>query len=312
VHPHILIRIGIRVAAITAAIFAAPHLYVTYVRNSLSESLMPAIPATPGDFISLFNGVFRLYQNPSSWEATEQLQKEFTGYAAISFQRHFGGSEVKLTQDDLELIALGKPDRVPLAVKLKELIYGTATAGHVLVYTLRLAKHMPRLASAATAMRILEWRYTAEAQRWAASPSSIKTAWRKYRPIAHFIGAASLIPDEYAELSRVFSADFDVSNGNLPYLPASPDIAAKVIGDAANIGPRLERAREVLLPLYFAHAEALRRAGEEHFATGQEDHGHSLLDPLTSWSVPGEFKLPRIQLSLPPLSDEELKAASVK
>ncbi len=273
---------------------------------------MPSLPAPPGEFHALFRAVFRLYQSPSSLEATAEVEKGTYGYAAISLISHVGVENFKFTQEDFEYVAAGQADRIPLALKLKDMNYGVITAGHVLVYTLRLARHMPRLASAATAMRILEWRYTTPEYKWPASPTSIKTAWRKYRPVAPFIGAASFMPEEYATLMHIFPQAFDATNEEATYIAADKNFAAKILADKDGVGARLGHANEVTLPRYFAYAEALRRAGEAHFSTGQDVHGNSLLDPETSWSVPDGFPMPAVTLDLSPLSDAEIKAAGVK
>ncbi len=273
---------------------------------------MPDLPARPGDFHSLFQAVFRLYQNPASWEATAAIEKGIQGYAAISLINHVGFGNFPFTEEDFALVAAGQPDRVPLAAKMRETHYGLVTAGHVLVYTLRLAKHMPRLASAATAMRILEQLYMTSEYRWPASPTSIKTAWRKYRPVAPFFAAASFMPDEYTSLMHIFPTAIDSLNEDAAYIKTDPAFAAKVMADKDGVAARLDQAERLTLPRYFAYAEALRRAGEAHFATGQDVHGNSLLDPELSWRVPEGFTLPKVTLDLDPLSDEELRAAGVK
>jgi len=271
---------------------------------------MPVIPVLPGDFHALFRAVSRLYQVPDSWEDSEKFDRALMGNAFISLVNYTGVEKAKIGPEEFGLIAAGQPDRIPLAVKAKELDYGTRTAGHILFYTLRLARHAPRLASVATAIRILERRYLLE--KLPSSPGSIKTAWYKYRPVAHFVGAVSCMPEEYLELANAFPLPEGAINARLDYVRTDPDMAVKMFSDPRSAVQKLDHASAVILPRYFAFAEALRKSGEAHFAAGQNVHGHSLLDPETSWRVPEGFALPKVEIDLPPLDDDEMKAATVK
>ncbi len=115
--------------------------------------------------------------------------------------------------------------------------------------------------------------------------------------------------DEYASLTQIFPFTVDASDQNADYVRTDPDIIPKILAENEQIEARIAHARAFTLPRYFAYAEALRRAGEAHFAAGQDVHGHGLLDPETSWRIPGGFSLPSINVDLVPLGDAELKAA---
>jgi hypothetical protein len=86
----------------------------------------------------------------------------------------------------------------------------------------------------------------------------------------------------------------------------------KIVRNAEQVEKSLGEGETVILPRFFALAEVFRRLGEAHYATGQDVHGHSLLDPESTWRTAASLVLPRVDIDLPPLEDAEMKAALVK
>src|SRR6185312_2199834 len=114
------------------------------------------------------------------WEGSDAVMRSWDGHFLNLFLKHFGGESVTLSQSQLALIAQASPNSLPLGQRAGDLAYGWLTAGHILMYTLRLKHFLPRLASAASAIRVLEWRYQIEKRP--SSPSYIKNAWSEFRP----------------------------------------------------------------------------------------------------------------------------------
>jgi len=92
---------------------------------------LPVVPVQSDDWSELVAVVGRLCLNPASFEATEHLEKAWGGFALYGALKYFGGEAFTLTQENLDILGAGKPDRVPLGLVAQELAYGLLTAGHV-------------------------------------------------------------------------------------------------------------------------------------------------------------------------------------
>lgn len=268
---------------------------------------MPEIPVRPGEWDDLLFGVIRVCLNPASYAATEDIEKAWTGFALHGFLKHFGGEKLTLTQSDLDTLAAGQADSVPLGVKMEELSYGLMTAGHVLTYTLRLKRHLPRLASAEAAMKIVSWQYQKDG--WPAGATYIKSAWRKYRPIAHFIGGVAQAAEDFKILGSVFPAPAEMPKGESTEITMGRNWFGTFKADLEKIVPHYKTRNTVFAKCY-AYSEALRRQGEAHHAQNQERKGRPLLDPETTWWIPTGFELPQVTLSLPDLDPADRQAAA--
>jgi len=145
----------------------------------------------------------------------------------------------------------------------------------------------------------------------AKSPASltyIKTAWRKYRPVAHFVGAIDQAHQEVASLRGIFpEPDWPMDNSTEVALGS--DYFGKIKDNLQRISQEF-KATSPVLARYFGFAEELRRQGEAHFAPNQERKGRPLLDPETTWSMPPQFQLTYSPLILPDLDAAERQSAA--
>lgn len=268
---------------------------------------MPEIPVQGDSWTDLLMVVIRLCLNPSSLEATSDIESGFEAFALHGLLRHFAGETFTMTQANLELLGKGRPDRVPLGNEAEDLAYGLTTAGHVLTYTLRLKQYLPVLASAESAFKIVSARYVSEKRP--ASLTSIKTAWRTYRPVAQFVAALPFIWETLQKMQGVYPDFPGLPTGATTELILGDDYMLKLKGRLAQIERNYAAGQRVWAE-YFGYAEALRKRGIAHFAPNQERKGRPLLDPGTAWSVPARFAVAAVSLDFPDLDPAERKSAA--
>jgi hypothetical protein len=160
--------------------------------------------------------------------------------------------------------------------RLAEGAYGASVAGDLLLLILNAAAHSPKDASLARAMRV--WCQdqargrTHRGAAVAASERSLRVAWIRHKPVAHFCAAWQLHRD---------------------------------FGEDSKIDPLRN------LPNFLAVAEALRIQGELHHPptgrTGSKAGKFTTLDPRQTWHLPSDLKLPDIYLKIPPLTEFVVK-----
>jgi len=268
---------------------------------------MPEIPVQGDRWSDLLMVVIRLCLDPSSLEATNDIESSWEGFALHGLLRHFGGDVLQVTQENLILLGKGRPDRVPLGIEAEDLAYGLLTAGHVLTYVLRLKQHLPVLASAESAFKIVSARYVTEERP--ASLTSIKEAWRKYRPVAQFVAALPFAWETLQKMKGVYPDFPGLPKGDETEVTLGDDYMLKIKAKLAQIESNYSAGQEVWAE-YFGYAEALRKRGTAHFAPNQERKGRPLLDPETAWSVPARFAVSAVSLSFPDLDAAERHSAA--
>ena len=165
-----------------------------------------------------------------------------------------------------------------LSKAAKSVRYEGALSGEILLFILRCAEHSPKDMSVLKAVDLIGRALVKDSVRIrkqggrtiAASRTVIMNAWTAFRPVAHFWAAVQLWKVE----GRVTE---------WPYL--------------------LFRVDDLLE--FIALAEDLRHRGEALYAHGQKTLGRSVLDPSATWRAPDCLALPNVQVTLPPLTDQE-------
>lgn len=272
---------------------------------------MPEIQADPGDWLDLCGKVLTLSLDPSG--ETDVLEENPAGLVGpFLFWMYQTKPENlgKINREALEIIGHSNPDKLDLGQSAAKLVYGLITSGHILSYVLRLGRHHPSLASVAKAVRILEWRYTQEDSP--ASPASIKAAWSKYKYLSPFVVGFFTESDRAEPIVSGMSQFWDAEDGLEHDLKIKPDGMKAYLLDLEREHPGFDRYFTEVTPYVMAVADKYRLAGEKHYASGQEVRQRPLLDPQKTWHLPNGFDLPKVEMTLYPLSEEELKAATVK
>jgi hypothetical protein len=149
--------------------------------------------------------------------------------------------------------------------------YGVAVAGDLLLGIINALFQSPKDASLARAIRA--WcedqvrGKTSDGNPVPASERSLRSAWKRFKPVAHMCAAWQLHQD---------------------------------LGVASKIAPSAD------LLNFLAAAEALRIQGEMHHPpagrTGGKPAKFTTLDPQQTWHLPSDLKLPTIYLRVPPLT----------
>ena len=156
--------------------------------------------------------------------------------------------------------------------KASESAYGVSVAGDILLFVLNAALYSPKHASVARATAV--WcqdqarGQTQKGGRVAASPRSVKTAWSRFKSVAHLCGAYSLFQND-----QIAALD-----------PTDPKT----------------------LRTFLAVAEALRERGELHHPPSGRKNSKpsrmSTLDTAATWKTPADLVLPKpVVFSIPPL-----------
>jgi hypothetical protein len=151
--------------------------------------------------------------------------------------------------------------------------YGMTVSGDLLLHIINAALYSPTDASLERAIRV--WcedqarGKTHEGRGVAASPRSVKSAWSRFKPVAHLCAAW--------RLSHIQSAaEWD---------PTDPETLLR----------------------FLAVAEGLREFGEWHRPpsgrTGSKPSRTPTLDPETTWKLPPDLTIPPVVLSVPPLTE---------
>lgn len=273
---------------------------------------MPVIPVASDDWSELAFAVARLCIDPKSFETSAALKDELEGNSIAAVVKVFGVQNVELEQRDFELVHKADPRVLPTVANYQTDIRDAYIAGLVLKTAIRLAYHVPKKASVAQAMKIVS--HGLAKGPHPLGKSSMNALWGRFKPVSHLTGAFWFAPKNLLPAARVIDDANEVRRSH-PIETVSVKLGKREKRKIVEVvEPALAEISEIFaksLARHYAVAEKMRQYAENFYAPGQKVRGLSLLDPLTMWTVPPQFKLPRVKLDFgPPLTALELSILS--
>jgi len=266
---------------------------------------MPTIPVDDFEWESLWDSTVALWMLPSDPAFRKELTDEIQGQVLFGLVDRFGAEHFKLDNEAVRLLHNAMPIKPSDAKDFQIPVLPAFIAGDILLTTLRLAVHMPDRASIENAIKIVAIREK-KAKR-PSSRASLMKVWKANKSVSHLSAAIVFSLPSLRALARALKAVAKMQKISVPGKPSpvSKPLMRRWIRQFKRQAHHLERAAHKHVPKFFANAERLRQLGETHYSATRRKVGISLLDPAEVWTVPPEFKLPRVRINFPRLSKEE-------
>lgn len=175
-------------------------------------------------------------------------------------------------------------------------------SGYILYYVLSLASHAPELASVSKAIDL--FRYKMHQKGKAPSREHLFRKWSEYKSVSHFYTALLVDP---SPLKR--SAE-RLDNMFIDLHAPEPTLRPEALVELAQSANDPTKYAEILLLEETLHwlaiAEAIRRQACRTYPLAQPGRKMTILDDEETWTVPPQIKLPKVEFSLLPLSQESM------
>jgi len=266
---------------------------------------MPVIPVDDFEWESLWASTAALWMVPSDPDFRKELTDEIQGQMLFGLVDRFGAEHFKLDNEAVRLLHNATPISPSDAKDLKAPVLPAFVAGDILLTTLRLAIHMPDKASLENAIKIVAVREK-NAKR-PASRASLMKVWKSNKCVSHLAAAMAFSLPSLRALARALQTVAKMQKVVVPEKPnlVSRPLMRRWVRQFKRQAQHLQRTAHRHVPKLFANAERLRQLGEKHFSATRKKVGVSLLDPAEGWTVPHQFKLPRVRINFPRLTKEE-------